>query len=34
MITDLRLRPIPWREHAPTAMGYEDVPVDPSDPRY
>ncbi len=28
MITDLRLRPIPWRENAPTAMDYKAVPVD------
>lgn len=28
MITDLRLRPIPWRENAPTAMDGKAVPVD------
>lgn len=33
MISDFRLRPIPWREEAPTALDYKSVPVDMGDPR-
>src|SRR6516225_8344020 len=33
MESDFRDRAIPWHEHPPTALEYENVPVDLSDPR-
>ncbi|MEM9684063.1 MAG: M15 family metallopeptidase [Pseudomonadota bacterium] len=33
MKSEFRLRPIPWRDHAPTSTDYKDIPVDPDDPR-
>jgi hypothetical protein len=33
MDSDFRDRPIPWHERAPTALDYENIPVDLSDPR-
>jgi zinc D-Ala-D-Ala dipeptidase len=33
MISEFRLRAIPWREQAPTALDYKNVPVDLADPR-
>ena len=33
MLTDYRLRPIPWRDNAPTSADYRAVPVDLADPR-
>lgn len=33
MLIDYRLRPIPWRDNAPTSVDYRAVPVDLADPR-
>lgn len=33
MISEFRLRAIPWRDSAPTALDYKDVAVDLADPR-